>query len=79
MVSIGGGFGEDISLPIVDNSLITPSGHQGVTFVAPTGDLGTPGWYPAYSSNVVAVGLPHFGWLATRDAQDPSVAIRNED
>jgi 2-dehydro-3-deoxy-D-arabinonate dehydratase len=30
-------------------------------------------------SNVVAVGLPHFGWLATRDAQDPSVAIRNED
>jgi hypothetical protein len=56
VVSIGGGFGEDISLPIVDNALITPNGHQGVTFVAPTGDLGTPGWYPAYSSNVVAVG-----------------------
>jgi subtilase family serine protease len=56
VVSIGGGFGEDITLPIVDNALITPIGHQGVTFVAPTGDLGTPGWYPAYSSNVVAVG-----------------------
>jgi len=56
VISIGGGFGEDTSLPIVDNALTTPSGHQGVTFVAPTGDLGSPGWYPAYSSNVVAVG-----------------------
>ncbi len=30
--------------------------HQGVTFVASTGDSGAPGEYPAYSPNVVAVG-----------------------
>jgi subtilase family serine protease len=39
-----------------DNLLTTPSGHQGITFLAPTGDTGTPGGYPAYSPNVVAVG-----------------------
>ena len=30
--------------------------HSGVTFVASTGDNGSPGNYPAYSPNVVAVG-----------------------
>ncbi len=40
----------------VDSSLTTPSGHQGVTFIASTGDDGAPGEYPAYSPNVVAVG-----------------------
>ena len=39
-----------------DNSLVTPSGHQGVTFLASTGDIGYPGQYPAFSPNVVAVG-----------------------
>ncbi len=39
-----------------DNVLTTPSGHQGVTFVAATGDSGSPGGYPADSPNVVAVG-----------------------
>jgi hypothetical protein len=34
----------------------TPSGHQGVTFVASTGDSGAPGGYPAFSTNVLAVG-----------------------
>src|SRR5208282_1354568 len=34
----------------------TPSGHTGVTFLASTGDSGSPGGYPAYSPNVVAVG-----------------------
>lgn len=34
----------------------TPAGHAPVTFLAATGDSGTPGTYPAYSPNVVAVG-----------------------
>ena len=34
----------------------TPSGHQGVTFVASTGDDGEPGGFPASSPNVLAVG-----------------------
>jgi subtilase family serine protease len=40
-----------------DSSLfVTPSGHPGITFLAATGDGGTPGGYPAFSPNVVAVG-----------------------
>lgn len=39
-----------------DSTFLTPNGHQGVTFVAATGDNGKPGGYPAYSPNVVAVG-----------------------
>jgi hypothetical protein len=36
--------------------LTTPKGHAGVTFVASSGDDGSPGDYPAYSPNVLAVG-----------------------
>ncbi|HZW33685.1 MAG TPA: hypothetical protein VFF52_23390, partial [Isosphaeraceae bacterium] len=39
-----------------DSSFQTPTGHQGVTFVAAAGDGGSPGVYPAFSPNVVAVG-----------------------
>ena len=39
-----------------DSYFTTPSGHQNVTFLASTGDSGSPGGYPAYSPNVVAVG-----------------------
>jgi hypothetical protein len=39
-----------------DSDFLTPSGHQGVTFLAATGDTGTPSGYPAFSPNVVAVG-----------------------
>ena len=38
------------------STFVTPSGHPGVTFLASTGDGGTPGGYPAFSPNVVAVG-----------------------
>ena len=40
----------------LDQYFTTPSGHTGVTFVASTGDGGSPGEYPAYSPNVLAVG-----------------------
>ena len=39
-----------------DQTLTTPTGHAGVTFVAASGDAGAPGGYPAFSPNVVSVG-----------------------
>jgi len=48
-----GPFGSETAY---DTYFTTPSGHQGVTFLAATGDTGKPGGYPAYSPNVVAVG-----------------------
>jgi len=39
-----------------DATFTTPAGHQGVTFVAATGDDGYPGDYPAFSPNVLAAG-----------------------
>ncbi len=39
-----------------DQYFQTPTGHQGVTFLASAGDSGTPAGYPAYSPYVVAVG-----------------------
>ncbi len=40
-----------------DSYMTTPAGHQGVTFVASTGDYGSADpEYPAFSSNVMAVG-----------------------
>jgi len=39
-----------------DSTFTTPAGHNGVTFLAATGDNGAPGGYPALSPNVVAVG-----------------------
>ena len=47
-----------------DSIFQTPAGHNGVTFVAASGDKGQPGAYPAYSPNVVAVG----GTSLTTDA-----------
>jgi hypothetical protein len=40
----------------LDSALTTPAGHNGVTFLASTGDNGAPGGYPAFSPNVLAVG-----------------------
>ncbi len=39
-----------------DSYFTTPNGHQGVTFLASTGDSGAPAGYPAYSTHVVGVG-----------------------
>jgi subtilase family serine protease len=39
-----------------DSTYTTPAGHQGITYLASTGDNGAPGGYPAFSPNVVAVG-----------------------
>jgi hypothetical protein len=55
-VSMSWGGGEFSSETSADSVFLTPSGHQGVTFLASTGDDGTPAGYPALSPNVVAVG-----------------------
>ncbi len=39
-----------------DSLFTTPANHVGVTFVAATGDTGSPGEYPAFSPCVVAAG-----------------------
>ena len=64
MVSMSFGWPEDQGDPAtnaarelsMDALFTTPAGHQGVTFVAASGDDGSPGTYPAYSPNVLAVG-----------------------
>jgi subtilase family serine protease len=56
VVSMSWGASEFSGEQYFNGDFTTPHGHQGVTFVAATGDLGSPGEYPAYSPNVVAVG-----------------------
>ena len=56
VVSMSWGGGEFSGETSTDPYFVTPSGHQGVTFLAATGDDGTPAGYPAFSPNVVAVG-----------------------
>jgi hypothetical protein len=62
VVSMSWGFTEGQAVlaqdeALYDKDLTTPAGHQGVTFVASTGDFGTANpEYPAFSPNVVAVG-----------------------
>ena len=56
VVSMSFGCGEYSGESSNDSYFTTPAGHSGVTFVASTGDWGSPGVYPAMSSNVLAVG-----------------------
>jgi hypothetical protein len=55
-VSMSFGSSEFSQQALFDSVFTTPSGHSGVTFLASTGDSAAPGDYPAFSSNVVAVG-----------------------
>jgi subtilase family serine protease len=56
VVSMSWGGDEDSSELSADSTFQTPNGHQGVTFLASTGDFAAPSGYPAFSPNVVAVG-----------------------
>ncbi|HEV3080516.1 MAG TPA: S53 family peptidase, partial [Gemmataceae bacterium] len=62
VVSMSWGFAEGAAAlqqdeTLYDRVLTTPAGHQGVTFVASTGDYGAADpEYPAFSPNVIAVG-----------------------
>ncbi len=56
VVSMSWGIDEYNGEQAIDSSFTTPTGHQGVTFIAASGDQGSPGYYPAYSPNVLAAG-----------------------
>ena len=56
VVSLSWGSSEFSGESFWDSDFETPTGHQGVTFVAASGDGGSPGIYPASSPNVVAAG-----------------------
>jgi subtilisin-like proprotein convertase family protein len=57
VVSLSWGAGEFPSeTTTYDPQLTTPVGHAGVSFVAASGDSGSPGMYPAFSSKVLSVG-----------------------
>jgi hypothetical protein len=58
VVAVSMSWGEaDFSDEIFDDSrFLTPSGHNGVTFLAASGDVGGSPQYPPSSPNVVAVG-----------------------
>ena len=64
VISMSFGTDEFSDQTQLDSLFTTPAGHQGITFLASTGDSGAPGGYPAYSPNVVAVG----GTSLTADA-----------
>jgi uncharacterized repeat protein (TIGR01451 family) len=55
-VSMSWGSSEFSGETSYDSYFTTPAGHTGVTFLASTGDDGSPGGFPAFSPNVVAVG-----------------------
>lgn len=58
VVSMSWGFNESVSQLKMDQSLLTPAGHAGVTFVTAAGDNGAAagaGW-PASSPSVLSVG-----------------------
>ncbi|MHB1555935.1 MAG: S53 family peptidase [Isosphaeraceae bacterium] len=57
-VSMSWGFGETSAERSYDPLFLTPTGQQGITFIAASGDNGTTAGpeYPASSPNVLAVG-----------------------
>jgi hypothetical protein len=54
-ISMSWGFSEMPNEASLDSNFTTPSGHEGITFIASSGDSGTIE-YPATSPNVLAVG-----------------------
>jgi hypothetical protein len=65
VVSLSWGVGEFSNEPAFDSYFTTPGGHNGVTFVAASGDAGASSLsYPSTSPNVLAVG----GTQLTTDA-----------
>jgi hypothetical protein len=66
-VSMSWGGYESAGINAFDSTFTTPAGHNGVTFLASSGDNGAPPSYPATSPNVVAVGGTTLSLLSTND------------
>jgi hypothetical protein len=73
-ISMSWGLNEFSGENSYDSHFTTPSGHNGVTFLAATGDSGRPGTYPAYSPNVLAVGGTQFSSTINANADYPGEA-----
>jgi subtilase family serine protease len=83
VVSMSWGGNDNASYASYDQNLsnsylVTPSGHQGVTFVASSGDTGVPS-FPATSPNVLAVGgtdlyLTSSGAITSETAWTPTTS-----
>jgi subtilase family serine protease len=56
VVTMSFGFNEFGGETSYDGLFTTPVGHRGITYIASTGDQGSPGDYPAFSGKVLAVG-----------------------
>lgn len=56
VISMSWGSSEFYGETSYDSYFTTPAGHQGITFVASSGDQGAPGLWPSLSTNVLAVG-----------------------
>jgi subtilase family serine protease len=56
VVSMSWGTSEFMGETQDDSYFTTPAGHIGISFVASSGDSGSPGLWPAMSTNVLAVG-----------------------
>jgi hypothetical protein len=56
VISISWTLGTAVS----DSVFTTPAGHHGITYVAGSGDSGSPSSYPATSPNVLSVGGTYF-------------------
>lgn len=56
VVSMSWGAEDFAGETIYDSSFLTPTNHAGVVFAAAAGNSGSPGAYPAFSPNTLAVG-----------------------
>lgn len=56
VISMSWGSSEFMGETQYDSDFTTPAGHIGISFVASSGDDGSPGLWPAMSTNVLAVG-----------------------
>jgi len=72
VISMSFGANEFASETTLDGVFNTVAGHGGVTFVASSGDSGTPGGYPAVSPNVVGIGGTHLSADAAGNYQGES-------
>jgi hypothetical protein len=67
VVSLSWGGSEGVNETSYDNYFTTPASHNGITFVAASGDSGSTGTplYPSVSPNVLAVGGTQLGLSST--------------